>query len=37
MLCPDGVVTERAGLVLGQHDHLPRPLGEALEHTETVP
>ena len=36
VLGADVVVREPAGLVLGEDDHLPRTLGEALEHPETL-
>jgi hypothetical protein len=32
VLRPDVVVTQRAGLVLRGHEHLPSVFGEALEH-----
>ena len=32
VLGADVVVLERARLLLGEHDHLPGPFGESLEH-----
>jgi hypothetical protein len=32
VLSADVIALQRAGFVLRQYDHLPRALGEALEH-----